>query len=471
MKKKTYDSKDYKIFLGTQEIAGVMLRMHNAFDKMGISNDYYCVPEYAYHAEQERAYRNKELKYYDAHTEHVKKMYWAGHRVRFRLWQLVQMFDVLWIFLKSLFRYDAYIYIFGRGLFFRNFYLSKVQFLEYWILHLFQKRVIIWCCGDDTRPPYCGCFDGDSRALKTATLQKARTVRMQEKHAVMIDFPASSHFHKRPYINYSAVGVPIDQNEIVKKKNGNAGRGTKESMVIGSRESADQHENSDKHENKVVLLHAPSDQKWKGSDIVTKVIENIKAKGYPIEYVEVTGVSHDVVLEMIAESDIVIDQVFSDTPMAGFAAEAAANGVPVVVAGYYADDYKTQFVRPIPPTCFCRPDQLEDRLISLIKDKQSRIEIGALEKKFIMENWMSHDVAGRMLSLIDGTFPKEWLYELQQNAYIWGAGNRKQWVAKKVVDLVDDYGMKALCLPRTSILYRKYFKLYKIQTDLRKSRK
>ncbi|MCI8918681.1 MAG: hypothetical protein HFH29_07930 [Eubacterium sp.] len=445
MKKRKYTLKDYRIFLGTQEIAGVMLRLHNAFDDLGITNSYYCVPEYVYGTAEGGEYKNEELRHYDRHTEHVKKMYWANHRIRFRLWQLVQMFDVLWIFIKALFRYNAFIYIFGRGLFFRNFYLSHIQFLEYWILRLFHKRVVIWCCGDDTRPPYCGSFDGDSKALKTVTKQKAKIVRMQEKYAVMIDFPASSHFHKRPYINYTSIGVPIDQNEIAGKK--------------------------DKNKEKVVIFHAPSDQKWKGTQTIRKVIAHIKSLGFPVEYVEVTGVSHETVIEMIAESDIVVDQMFSDTPMAGFAAEAAANGIPVVVAGYYADYYKTQFCRPIPPTCFCRPDQLERMLISLIQDQQERIKVGALEKKFVMENWMSHDVAKRMLSLIDGTYPKEWLYDPKQNAYIWGAGNRKRWVAEKVVDLADHYGMKALCLPKQSILYQKYLKLYKKQKDLRKSRK
>ena len=46
------------------------------------------------------------------------------------------------------------------------------------------------------------------------------------------------------------------------------------------------------------------------------------------------------VLEKMAMSDIVVDQVYCDTPMAGFATEAAINGVPVVVGGYYADVYK-----------------------------------------------------------------------------------------------------------------------------------
>lgn len=443
--------KEYKIFLGTQDIAGMMLRLHNAFDEMGIVNNYYCIYEYEFGAGNDEKYKNDELKSYKKHTEHVKKMYWAGHRIRFRLWQLVQMFDVLWIFIKALFRYNSFIYIFGRGLFFRNFYLSKIQFLEYWILKLFKKKVIMWCCGDDVRPPYCGCFNGDSKAVKSATRQRAKTVRMQERCALMISSPAYSHFHNRPYINCMAIGIPIDKNEIVKRKD-------RKQVICKAEKYGSQ---------KVVILHAPSAQKWKGSDVVKKIITNIKNKGYSIEFIEVTGVTHDVVLKMIAESDIVVDQVFSDTPMAGFASEAAINGVPVVVSGYYADYDQYELCKPIPPTCFCRPDQLEEVLISLIKDEQFRKKVGMSEQKFILENWMAQDVAKRMLRLIDGTFPKEWLNDPWQNAYIWGIGNRKAEVAEKVVDLVDHYGTKALCLPRRSIRYCKYVKLYEKKTGLR----
>lgn len=411
-----------------------MLRLHNAFREMGIVSGFYCIQEYEFDQEHRKDYLNEELRHYVRHTEHIKKMYWSNRRIRFRLWQLVQMVDVLWIFIKSLTKYDYFLYIFGRGLFFRNYYLSKIQQVEFWILKLLKKKVVVWCCGDDTRPPYCGCFDGDVKALKKATKQKAKIVRMQEKYALMIDFPASAHFHNRPYIKYPSIGVPVDKYEIVNMD-----------QVVHS---------------KIIILHAPSAQKWKGSTTVRQIIGHIKEKGLPIEYIEITDVPHNIVLQKIAQSDIVIDQVYSDTPMAGFATEASVNGVPVLVSGYYADYYQKEFSQPIPPNFFCSPGELEEKLIYLIQEEQVRKEFGASAQKFVLDNWMAHDVAKRIISLFDGTFPEEWMYDPQNSTYIWGAGNRKKWVIQKTVNLIENYGMDALCLPKNSELYRKYAKLY-----------
>ena len=54
-------------------------------------------------------------------------------------------------------------------------------------------------------------------------------------------------------------------------------------------------------------------------------------EGLPLEYVEIVGQPNDIVLAEIARSAFVIDQLYSDTPMAGFAAEAARLGKPAIV--------------------------------------------------------------------------------------------------------------------------------------------
>ena len=80
-------------------------------------------------------------------------------------------------------------------------------------------------------------------------------------------------------------------------------------------------------------------------------------------------------------SDIAIDQLYSDTPMAGFAAEAGINGIPVIVGGYYAEVYKKILPGPIPPTVYCKPEELKENLIYLLEHEEERKRIGEEEKK------------------------------------------------------------------------------------------
>ena len=68
-----------------------------------------------------------------------------------------------------------------------------------------------------------------------------------------------------------------------------------------------------------------------------------------------------------------IDQVYCDTPMAGFATEAAWFGKPAVVGGYGFDYLKTYVPEGMwPPSKTCHPDKIENAIESLIVNKVER---------------------------------------------------------------------------------------------------
>ena len=69
-------------------------------------------------------------------------------------WYFLQMWDILYIFFYVLFKYDLFIYIFGHGMFFYNKYLSRIEELEFFLLKIFRKRIVMWLCGSDSRAPY-----------------------------------------------------------------------------------------------------------------------------------------------------------------------------------------------------------------------------------------------------------------------------------------------------------------------------
>ena len=162
----------------------------------------------------------------------------------------------------------------------------------------------------------------------------------------------------------------------------------------------------------------------------------------------------------MAMCDIVIDQLYSDTPMAGFASEAAINGVPVIVSGYYAEVYKDSIPQPIAPTIFCKPDELKEKIIFLLEHEEERIRIGRCEKEYIENYCLSSIVAKRLLNILDGVYPREWIMHPDENNYIWGGGVDKPLVIEGIVKLIDNYGRDSLGLDRNSILYKKYIQLY-----------
>ena len=423
----------YRIFLGVQEIAGMMERLYNAFKEKDITCDFYCMYDYDFSTAGIPQHTPQILKRYRKHTNKIRS---TDNRNIKRFWYLFQMVDIIVILFYSLIHYDQYIYIFGHGMFLYNCYLKHIQQLEFWILRLFKKNIIIWCCGSDTRAPYCDCdiYNGNIEKMWEDTKQKCKKVQMLEKYGTLIDSQASSHFHTKPYIVYSSIGIPVDENEKVEKKN---------------------HENE-----KVTILHAPSNQKYKGTHIVRKIIEELIEEGYSIEYIEVSGETHDTVLEKVALADMVVDQVFSDTPMPGLATESSLNGIPVIIAGYYAELYKNVYSNPIPPTVYCMPEELKENIINLINNRDKRVSIGEGQKRFVEENWMSDKVAERFCRIFDGDIPKEWIFDPKDNSYIFGGGLEKEEVIRNVVLLIEKYGENALCLIKEGVLFSEYKKVY-----------
>lgn len=420
-----------KIFLGTQELGGMMERLNDAFREMGIKSDFYCIEKDPFFEEKND---RPILKKYRFHTD--KKKY-AVKEWEKTLWSIFQMWDILHVFFHVLFRYDLFIYIYGQGMFFHNRYLRRIEELEFFILKIFRKKMIMWLCGSDSRPPYCNggyCGEYDEATIYSLTMEKAKKIRMLEKYMLLMDNPASSHFHTKPYLIYSCIEIPIDKNELVQINK--------------------------KKDDKITILHAPSNQKVKGTKDIREIIEAIKEEGYEFEYVEVSGVPHEVVREQMARADIVIDQLYCDTPKAIFATEAAMNGVPVVVGGYYADVYKKFLPQPIAPTVFCNPEELKEKLIYLLEHKEERDRIGKAEREYVEKHCLATSVATKLMKVFDNDYPREWLMNPADNDYIWGVGLEKKELINEIVKLINRYGPKALCLDRKSILYKKYMQLY-----------
>lgn len=438
--------KQKKIFLGVQEIAGMMERLNNAFREMGMESDFYCMDKYTFTSEQKKNNTSILKKFYI----HSDKRCNATNEYEKNWWYFLQMWDILYIFFYVLFKYDLFIYIFGHGMFFYNKYLSRIEELEFFLLKIFRKRIVMWLCGSDSRAPYCdaylhacSCQVEEVFRVFNATKKRSKRIKMLEKHMILIDNPASSHFHTKPYLICNCIGIPIDDKEKI-------------------------HTNK-KSDGKVIVLHVPSNQKTKGTDTIRAIINEIKKEGHEVEYEEVSGLPHRIVLEKIAISDIAIDQVYCDTPMAGFATEAGINGIPVIVGGYYAEEYKKILPQPIAPTVYCKPEELKENLIYLLEHEEERKRIGEEEKKYIEDNCLATTVAEKFLKIFDNSYPEEWIFNPNDNDYIWGCGVDKKLVTDSIVKLIDTYGPDSLCLDENSSLYKKYIQLYKEAKDTRET--
>jgi hypothetical protein len=148
----------------------------------------------------------------------------------------------------------------------------------------------------------------------------------------------------------------------------------------------------------------------------------VRAQGVDLEAVEVLGQPNAVVLAELARCDFVIDELYSDTPMAALATEAAALGKPSIVGGYGWDEVdRTTPSEARPPSHRCHPDELAEAIVRLATDAAYRRQLGAAAHAFVEARWSPARVAERYLRLIDGD-GAEWRFEPKETRYLHGAG-------------------------------------------------
>jgi len=75
--------------------------------------------------------------------------------------------------------------------------------------------------------------------------------------------------------------------------------------------------------DRIKILHAPSNPLIKGTQIIRADVKRLQSEGYPVDYVELLGVSNEHVFQQLITSHIVINELYSMMPGV-FAVEAMA---------------------------------------------------------------------------------------------------------------------------------------------------
>lgn len=335
-------------------------------------------------------------------------------------WTAADRASMIGFFAWAMFRYDAFIF------------RSSSSFFRLWdlpLLRLLGKRVVFVYLGSDSRPSYLNGSEVSparrptASGLSMATAAKRRQLRRAERYATaIVAHVPSSQLHARPFAAFLALGLPYPTTA-----GGSAPPPPKSSVVRA--------------------LHAPSDPEGKGTSRIREAVERLQGQGVAVELREVSGMLNAEVLRALTECDFVIDQAYSDTPMATFGAEAAALGRAAVVGGYGWDDLRR--VTPaeaLPPAQLSHPDDLERAIRQMCLDLDYRDKLGAAAHRFVQSRWSPVEVARRYLALIEGSTPTAWMVDPLSITMTHGAGLSRDRASAAVRGIVDELGSDGLCL-------------------------
>lgn len=419
-----------RIFIGRFEVAGFYSYLRAGFREIGQATELIIFKAHPF------GYQNSDpvptvLKWRALCIEKA-----ASERfiVRILLRLVANFLDLAWL-LQAVARYDAFIFSFGNSLLPKNRDLIFLKFLR-------KKVICNLAHGSEARPPYLngavyakdGAHPGLER-LKSLTSQKKATVRRCEKWATwIIGAPySSSPFLTKPFVNLFSLGLPsLKSSEIQQNLSDEAG----------------QHKKST---DKFRLLHSPSHPFAKGTDRIRIAVENLIEEGWDIEYIELQGVPNATVLEEIEKCDLVVDQIFSDTPMAGLALEAATLGKPAIVGGEHLDELRKFVDKSMwPPTITCAPNDIETTMRSLLRQPAKLLELGAKAKLFASQKWGGELVAQRFLTLLQGEAPPDWFLEPNTVPFPREFGMTREEVTSNLELMVSNFGRSSLGLKDSS---------------------
>jgi glycosyltransferase involved in cell wall biosynthesis len=428
-----------RVFLGVLEICGYYATLQQSLNQLGIP------ASFVNFVENQFQYQKKE--------NHPKVILFLVRLIRksFTLrtapesplllkisWFALEFFSRIVVFFWAIFNFNVFIF---------GFTSSMLWLTELPILKILGKRIIFVFNGSDSRPAYLsGLYyspDLNSAAktcIKTALWQK-RIIRWIERFAdVIINHPPSSHFHEKKFIAWLNVGIPaLTETEL--------STGTIQPPIDSTNSIT------------VRIVHAPSRPEQKGTSIIREIIEKIRGEGhFNIEFIEMIGRKNQEVLTELSRCDFVIDELYSDTPMASLAAEAAFFGKPSVVGGYINSADLGVNARIIPPSEFVHPKDTEKAIRKLISDRPYREDLGKKAQEFVKNSWASQKIAERFLLLIEGTIPEEWFYSPQNINYLYGWGLPEEKIQPLIKTVIQLGGKSALQLSDKPILENKLVK-------------
>ncbi len=149
-----------------------------------------------------------------------------------------------------------------------------------------------------------------------------------------------------------------------------------------------------KNNKKIKIIHSPTNRKFKGTDKIIKIINEIN-NVRQIEFLLLENMERPKVLEIKAGCDLAIDQVGGELGGSGYGKNSVENlslGVPTLAE--FSEDY-LKFIKEN-PFIHSTIDTLKDNLIRLIDNQLLRNDL-ALKGRIWVEKYHSYSAVNKIL--------------------------------------------------------------------------
>jgi hypothetical protein len=262
--------------------------------------------------------------------------------------------------------------------------------------------------------------DLDKHIAKQTKKISRKVAFIEQWSSEVVGLPTTDHFLRKPYFNFFKLGLSAN-------------------IMVN-----DGPTNHEVNQN-IRILHAPCKSEIKGTNEIRVIMDRICLKHKDVEYVEISNVSNAEVLNEIAKSQLVIDQLYSDIPIAAIGVEAGSYGVPCIIAVGGVEFWKKNLGKSqLPPSIVCDVKDVETTIENYILNRKLLNEAGLAIKSFLVENWNCEAVAARYLKIIFGEADDKFLETPGRYMYLKGCGIPSDVALKQTCRILEKYGLQGL---------------------------
>ncbi|WP_061810756.1 glycosyltransferase family 4 protein [Rossellomorea vietnamensis] len=144
-----------------------------------------------------------------------------------------------------------------------------------------------------------------------------------------------------------------------------------------------------------LIVHAPTNQKVKGTQYILEAVEMLKKEGYKFKFMLLQNVSHDFAKTIFQKADIIIDQLCIGA-YGTFSIEGMAFGKPVVC--YIRKDLIRKYPKDL-PIVNANPANIYTQMKRLITNHDYRNYLGRGGRKYVENHHNSIKIARELHEL------------------------------------------------------------------------
>jgi hypothetical protein len=408
------------------EVAGYGSGLQKGFNSLGYKCEFLNLPgnSYSYH------HANPDSR--------IAKLLWSWHKIGLGRRRPIRfLVGISSVPVRIIF---AFLYFRKNTLIISLYGNSLLKGLDLVLARALGACVVTVFLGSDSRPPYISAVFVNSekvtdlKLLNRQTRRIAGSVRRAERNSdLVVCSPSTAHFLRHDFVNWFHIGMPSSHS------------------LVHPRDKA-----AYLKSKQVKIAHIPSRPKIKGTSVILNAIKDLESEGIDFEFYLVQNESNAKVQETIADMDLVIDELYSDSFMGGLGAEAAAAGVACLTFGLAEQELRSwAHGTDAPLGGFAHSSLLAEKIKWAILDTTGRVTLATAQHDFYQLHWGPEVVARRFLKLASGDFPNSWNYSPQDINYLWGYGLSKDTLLVGLRSYVNEYGLKGLLLDRGSPLLTK----------------